>query len=62
LLVCHLKLQSGLAGRIGHGRHATVVQKATAIEDDSRDAGGLGPLRDQSPDCRGCIFVPGVCE
>ena len=52
LLVWHLRseLQSGLAGRVGNGRHPAVVEETAPVEDDPADAGGLGPLRHQPPD------------
>src|SRR4051812_48180967 len=46
------ELQTALAGAVGHRLHAAMVLVASAIEDDARDPGLFGPLRDPLTDGR----------
>src|SRR6185436_1385639 len=57
-----LKLQSGLAGRLGEGFHPAVIEVSVAVENDLRDLLLEANLRDQSSNLLGGIHLPVIAE
>src|SRR4051812_8693351 len=51
------EFQAALAGGIGQGLDPAMIEIGTAVEDNARDPGRLGALRDQLADGAGCIPV-----
>src|SRR5690606_1101731 len=49
----HLEPQSSFAGGIGESLHAAVILEPATIEDDERNAVGLGPFGNRLADDRG---------
>src|SRR5690606_22131887 len=58
-LLMSSELQSALAGGVGHGGDAAVVQVPAAVEDHGGHTGGPGPLGDELADLGGRLLVAG---